>query len=74
MNLCALEPALEWARTAERGDYLSYYTSRDSSLCGYAAQDLYQVKQVLRRRDLTLMADDLGLVVCRWGFAAKVRS
>jgi hypothetical protein len=64
------EEALAWAREAEAGDYLHEWeddgldeVSDPGSRGGYDDETLDSVEDVLRERDLTLRADDCGLVV-----------
>ena len=55
-----------WAATAERGDYLSrYWDGEDDSCsrCGWSDSALGDIRRRLAARDLTLRADDCGLVV-----------
>ncbi len=57
----------QWAKSADAGDYLATYEAGDDGLdgsrCGYSDVHLDETKRVLRARDLTLVADDRGLVV-----------
>lgn len=62
--------AIIWARTAEAGDYLAEYEDDDlddvsdpGSRCGYDDPTLDEIERVLRARDLTLCATDVGLEV-----------
>lgn len=73
----SISEALDWASTAEAGDYLVQYEdtgmSHDDdpgSRCGYDDAELAQIRDSLRERDLTLTADDRGLVAV----AVAVRS
>ena len=61
---------MTWARTANAGEYLARYAddglddvSDSGSRCGYGDDQLDAAKRILRSRDLTLTADDRGLVV-----------
>ena len=65
----SLTDALDWAVTAEPGDYLVTYedtgmtAAQDpGSRCGYDDSELDQIRRMLGRRDLLLTADDRGLV------------
>ena len=63
-----LSEAIQWAKTAEEGDYLVYWdedgfnseTDPDSR-GGFDDAELAEIETVLRRRGLTLEADDIGL-------------
>lgn len=61
--------AREWASSASAGDYLVEYedtgmTAEEDpgSRCGYDDQQLDEIRALLRKRDLTLEADDRGLM------------
>lgn len=61
--------ALRWAATAVAGEYLVKYEdtgltdSEDpGSRCGYGDDELDAIRRELGKRDLTLAADDCGLV------------
>ena len=59
----SLSEALEWARSAEAGEYLEHHYGPDpKNLCGYSEQDLAEITRALRAHDLSLTADDVGLV------------
>ena len=65
----ARQEALDWARRAVPGDYLIEYDeaggdadSDPGSRCGFDDEVLAAVEAELRRRDLSLVADDVGLV------------
>jgi len=67
--VASLSTALTWAASAAAGDYLVEYedtgmTDRDDpgSRCGYDDRGLDEIRRVLERRELTLTADDRGLV------------
>lgn len=60
--------AMRWARAAVQGDYLITY--EDSGLtddedpgsrCGFDDAELAEIEAELRKRGLTLLADDVGL-------------
>lgn len=64
-----LAEALTWASTATAGDYLVYYEDTGlthdkdpGSRCGYADSELDAISKALRKRDLRLDADDVGLI------------
>lgn len=64
-----LADAIAWAREAEAGDYLVEYDDLDDnaeddpgSRCGFGDDELDAINRVLRVRDLTLNANDCGLV------------
>lgn len=64
-----LREAIEWAQECEAGDYLIEYEDCDStpeedpgSRCGFDDQELDAIRSVLRGRDMTLSADDRGLL------------
>ena len=61
-----------FALTAEAGDYFARYSDGEpawteendpGNRCGYGDVDLDEVRATLRGRDLTLSADDEGLIV-----------
>jgi hypothetical protein len=56
-----------WSARAEAGDYLARFEDcrgpDPGSRCGYSDMELDAVKGRLAERDLTLRADDTGLVV-----------
>ena len=61
--------AAKWAQTAEPGDYLRTYedaggsdVSDPGSRCGYDDQQLDEANRILAERNLTMQADDTGLV------------
>jgi len=61
--------AREWAASASAGDYLVEYEDTGmtaeqdpGSRCGYDDQQLDEIRRILAGRDLTLEADDRGLV------------
>ncbi len=67
-----LAAALEWAGTADAGDYLVRYedtgmTDRDDpgSRCGYGDDELDAIQRELSPRGLMLQADDVGLVAAK---------
>lgn len=72
MNYIKTANALVWAHDAAAGDYLCRYDdvyetpdereSDDGSRCGFDDQDLDAIGEILRRRDLQLIADDRGLL------------
>lgn len=62
--------AVIWARTAEAGEYLARYEDDDlddvsdsGSRCGFGDDTLSEIDSVLPRRELTLTANDVGLIV-----------
>jgi hypothetical protein len=64
-----LREALDWARTAEPGEYLAEYDgdgfddrSDPGSRCGYGDDELDAIDTELSKRGITLAADDTGLV------------
>jgi hypothetical protein len=68
------EEAIAWAREAEEGDCLCEWEddgldadSDPGSRGGYGDETLDEVERVLRERDLTLSATDVGLEVCARG-------
>lgn len=65
----SLTDALDWALDCDAGDYLVEYsetgltdTEDPGSRCGYGDDELDAIRRVLAERDLTLVADDRGLV------------
>lgn len=63
-----INEARAWARSAEDGDYLVEYEDTGmtdvedvGSRCGYDDFELAEIESILRARDLTLRADDVGL-------------
>jgi len=63
----SLSAARAWARDADAGDYLIEYEdaprgSDPGSMCGFGADEIAEINEILGRRDLTLTADDRGLV------------
>jgi len=65
----ALSAALSWAGEAGPGDYLIHYEDTGltdeedpGSRCGFDDAELDAIRVTLRRRGLTLSADDRGLV------------
>ena len=67
--VASLTSALAWARTAEAGEYLVEYEdtgmtdAEDSgSRCGYDDAEIAEIRDMLWRRSLRLVADDRGLV------------
>jgi hypothetical protein len=67
--VASLTSALVWARTAKAGEYLVEYEDTGmtdvedpGSRCGYSDLALDEIGHVLLRRNLTLTADDRGLV------------
>ncbi len=57
-----------WAKNAEAGEYLACYEDDDldaisdpGSRCGYDDETLDAVSAALRKRNMTLVADDVGL-------------
>lgn len=65
----SLTEALRWAADAEAGSYLVEYEDTGltdaqdpGSRCGYSDDELDQIRRALGDRDLTLTADDRGLV------------
>lgn len=67
--VASLTAAIAWARTAKAGAYLFEYEATGmtdvddpGSRCGYSDSDLAEIESVLGRRDMTLVADDRGLV------------
>ena len=61
----SLSEALEWARSAEAGEYLAHHEAKPGNSCGYSEQDLSEIKRQLRAHDLSLTADDVGLVASK---------
>jgi len=67
-----LTDAIEWARQADAGEYLSKYADRptdedDGSRCGWGDDELAEIETALARRKLRLDADDVGLIaVALW--------
>lgn len=66
----SLTELTKWARQADAGEYLVEYENTGitdiedpGSMCGYGADELDAVKAELAMRDLSLEADDRGLVV-----------
>lgn len=64
-----LTDAIRWTRTATAGDYLITYDDSGlthdedpGSRCGFGDAELAAIEQLLEARDLTLTADDRGLV------------
>ena len=65
----AITDARTWAHTADAGDYLITYAASGmtheqdpGSRCGLGDDALDAIEAILRARDLTLTADDRGLV------------
>lgn len=61
---------MAWASECAEGDYLATFAADETdptSECGYGAVLLADVASTLRTRNLTLIADDLGLVVASRG-------
>ncbi|MEO7895893.1 MAG: hypothetical protein ABIR65_01220 [Pseudolysinimonas sp.] len=65
----SLADALEWARSADAGEYLVHYvdagstsTSDPGSRCGYDDAQLDAIGRTLAERDLQLVTDDRGLL------------
>lgn len=63
------QEAIEWARGAEEGEYLIEYedtglsAAQDpGSRCGFDDAELDAIRCELARRDLSLEADDQGLI------------
>ena len=67
--VASLADALAWASTAVDGEYLVHYEDTGmtdaedpGSRCGYGDDELDTIRRALAKRDLTLTADDRGLV------------
>jgi hypothetical protein len=65
----SISDALTWAASAEDGEYLVEYEDTGmtaeqdpGSRCGYDDAELDQIRRALADRDLTLIADDRGLM------------
>lgn len=68
-HVASLSDALSWAASAADGDYLVEYddtgmtdTQDPGSRCGYDDIELDQIRRALADREMTLVADDRGLV------------
>lgn len=62
----SFEAARAWAREAVDSEYLIEYADAPrgadpGSRCGLADDELDEIRRILAKRDLRLMADDLGL-------------
>jgi len=72
MDTISMSDARKWAKTADAGEYLCEYedvyetdeerAKDDGSMCGFGADEIAEINEILAKRDLTLTADDRGLV------------
>lgn len=72
MDTISMSDARKWAKTADAGEYLCEYedvyetdeerAKDDGSMCGFGADEIAEINAILARRDLTITADDRGLV------------
>ena len=72
MNTISMSDAVNWAKTADDGEYLCDYgvvyetdderAKDDGSRCGLDDEQLAVIRNLLRKRDMCMKADDVGLV------------